>query len=128
MPSASGRQMREALANCRAAGIPCRTIPGIEELLGGKILTAQVRNLSVHDLLGRQPVHLDEAPVRASISNRSVLSYWRRRFHWFGTVPPDSPLRAGPSGCIRSGGKRSLSDRERAPGKVSGAGVGDCAR
>ena len=73
MPSASGRQMREALANCRAARIPCRTIPGIEELLSGKVLTAQVRSLSVHDLLGRQPVHLDETPVRASISNRSVL-------------------------------------------------------
>lgn len=73
MPSASGRQMREALANCRAARIPCRAIPGIEELLSGKVLTAQVRKLSVHDLLGRQPVHLDEAPVRASISNRSVL-------------------------------------------------------
>ena len=73
MPSASGRQMREALANCRAARIPCRAIPGIEELLSGKVLTAQVRKLSVHDLLGRQPVHLDETPVRANISNRSVL-------------------------------------------------------
>ena len=73
MPSASGRQMREALANCRAARIPCRAIPDIEELLSGKVLTAQVRKLSVHDLLGRQPVHLDEAPVQASISNRSVL-------------------------------------------------------
>jgi len=73
MPSASGRRMREALANCRAAGIPCKTIPGIEELLSGKVLTAQVRNLSVHDLLGRQPVQLDESPVRASIVNRSVL-------------------------------------------------------
>ena len=73
MPSATGRQMREALANCRAAGIHCKTVPCIEELLGGKVLTAQVRNLSVHDLLGRQPVKLDEAPVRATIAGRSVL-------------------------------------------------------
>jgi FlaA1/EpsC-like NDP-sugar epimerase len=73
MPSATGPQMREALANCRAARIPCKTIPGIEELLSGKVLTAQVRNLSVHDLLGRQPVKLDETPVKASIAGRSVL-------------------------------------------------------
>jgi FlaA1/EpsC-like NDP-sugar epimerase len=73
MPSATGRQMREALANCRAARIPCKTVPGVEELLSGKVLTAQVRNLSVHDLLGRQPVKLDEAPVRASVAGRSVL-------------------------------------------------------
>src|SRR5205807_3166747 len=73
MRSASGQQMRETLANCRAAKIPCKTLPGIDELLGGKYLTAQVRNLSVHDLLGRQPVKLNDVPVRASIAGRSVL-------------------------------------------------------
>ena len=73
MPSATGRQMREALANCRVTRIDCRTVPGIEELLSGKVLTAQVRNLSVNDLLGRQPVKLDEGPVHASIAGRSVL-------------------------------------------------------
>ena len=73
MPSATGRQMREVLANCRAAGIHCRTVPSIEELLGGKVLTSQLRNLSVHDLLGRNPVKLDEAPARANVAGRSVL-------------------------------------------------------
>jgi FlaA1/EpsC-like NDP-sugar epimerase len=73
MPSATGPQMREAHANCRAAKVPCKTIPGLGELLNGKVLTAQVRNLSVTDLLGRQPVKLDEAPIRSSIAGRSVL-------------------------------------------------------
>ena len=73
MPSATGPQMREALANCRAAKVPCKTIPGVSELLNGRVLTAQVRNLSVTDLLGRQPVKLDEAPIRSSIAGRSVL-------------------------------------------------------
>ena len=73
MHSATGPQMREALANCRASRLPCKTLPGIDELLSGEILTAQVRNLSVHDLLGRQPVKLDDAPVRASIAGRCVL-------------------------------------------------------
>ena len=73
MRSATGQQMRETLANCRAARIPCKTVPGIDELLSGKILTAQVRNLSVHDLLGRQPVKLDDASVRDEIHGRSVL-------------------------------------------------------
>ena len=73
MPSATGSQMREALASCRAAKVPCKTIPGLNELLSGKILTAQVRNLSVTDLLGRQPVKLDEGPIRSSLAGRSVL-------------------------------------------------------
>ncbi len=73
MPSATGPQMREALANCRAARLACRTVPRLEELLSGKVLTSSVRNLSVKDLLGRQPVQLDESLVRPRIAGRSIL-------------------------------------------------------
>jgi FlaA1/EpsC-like NDP-sugar epimerase len=73
MPSATGPQMREALANCRAAGIPCKTVPGIDELLSGRVLCAQVRSPSVQDLLGRQQVRLDEAQVQMNIAGRSIL-------------------------------------------------------
>ena len=73
MPSASGPEMREALATCRASNLPCKTIPGVNELLSGRVLMAQVRNLALTDLLGRQPVKLDVAPIRSSISGHSVL-------------------------------------------------------
>jgi FlaA1/EpsC-like NDP-sugar epimerase len=73
MRSATGPQMREALANCRAARIPCKTVPGIDELLSGRILCSQVRNPAVQDLLGRQQVRLDEANVERSIGGRSLL-------------------------------------------------------
>jgi FlaA1/EpsC-like NDP-sugar epimerase len=73
MPSATGPQMREALANCRAARVPCKTVPGIDELLSGRVLYSQVRNPSVQDLLGRQQVRLDEANVERSIAGRAVL-------------------------------------------------------
>ena len=73
MPSATGRQMREALANCRAAGVPVKTIPGMGELLTGKVLTSQIRDVSVLDLLGREPVQLDETLIRTSIQGKSVM-------------------------------------------------------
>ena len=73
MPSATGPQMREALANCRAARVPCKTVPGIDELLSGRVLYSQVRNPSVQDLLGRQQVRLDEANVERSIAGRAIL-------------------------------------------------------
>jgi FlaA1/EpsC-like NDP-sugar epimerase len=73
MPSASGRQMREAVANCRAAGVTCKTIPGIGELLQGKVLSAQIRNVSLDDLLGREQVRLEEDRIHESIAGRSVL-------------------------------------------------------
>jgi FlaA1/EpsC-like NDP-sugar epimerase len=73
MSSASRQEMKEVLANCRATGIPCKTIPGVGELLTGKVLTQQLRDISVLDLLGREPVQLEEDAIRKSISGRSVM-------------------------------------------------------
>ena len=73
MPSANGRQMRTAIANCRAAGLPFRTVPGIGELLNGKVLASQIREVSVNDLLGREPVHIDEQIIEAEIDGKNVL-------------------------------------------------------
>lgn len=73
MPSATGRERREALANCQAAHVPCKTIPGLGDLLSRKVLAEQIRDVSVTDLLGRPPVHLDEAPVRGRLAGQCVL-------------------------------------------------------
>jgi FlaA1/EpsC-like NDP-sugar epimerase len=73
MPSANAAEMREAVANCRAAGVPFKTIPGVGELLTGKVLTSQIREVSVVDLLGRDPVELDELTIRERLQGRSVL-------------------------------------------------------
>jgi len=73
MPSSTGRQMREAHASCRAAGLPCRTIPGIGDLLTGKYLSAQIRSISVDDLLGREQIRLEENRIHESIKGRSIL-------------------------------------------------------
>lgn len=73
MPSATGRQTQEALANCRAAGLPCKTIPGFGELLNGNMRFTQMRNISVNDLLGREPVHLEEDLIRIKLAGKSVL-------------------------------------------------------
>ncbi|HLJ50414.1 MAG TPA: nucleoside-diphosphate sugar epimerase/dehydratase [Bryobacteraceae bacterium] len=73
MPSANGRQMRSAIANCRAAGIVFKTVPGLGELLNGKVLTGQIRDVSVNDLLGREPVQIDETMIGREITGRSVL-------------------------------------------------------
>jgi FlaA1/EpsC-like NDP-sugar epimerase len=73
MPSATGRQMREAHASCRAAGIPCRTIPGLGDLLNGKYLSAQIRSISLEDLLGREQIRLEQDRIQDSIAGHSIL-------------------------------------------------------
>jgi FlaA1/EpsC-like NDP-sugar epimerase len=73
MPAASGSQRKEVLGKCAACGVPCRTIPGLDELLEGKVLFTQLRDVSFADLLGRPPVHLDEAPIRSNLMHRNIL-------------------------------------------------------
>jgi FlaA1/EpsC-like NDP-sugar epimerase len=73
MPSASGRQVSEALANCRASGVPCKTIPSLGELLAGKVRVSEIREVSVENLLGRAPVHLEHDRIRESITGHTVM-------------------------------------------------------
>jgi FlaA1/EpsC-like NDP-sugar epimerase len=73
MPSAAGRQIRAAVELGRRAGIPCRIVPGLGELISGKLHVANNREVSVTDLLGREPVSLDQAHVRRAITGRTVL-------------------------------------------------------
>lgn len=73
MPSATGRQMRTAIANCRASGIPFRTVPSLAELLSGKVLSGQLREVSVNDLLGRESIQIDESLIGSAIAGKSVM-------------------------------------------------------
>jgi len=73
MPSATSRQTREALANCRSAGVPCKTLPRLGELLAGRVLSSQIRSINLADLLGREPVRLEEDRIHETIGGRSIL-------------------------------------------------------
>jgi FlaA1/EpsC-like NDP-sugar epimerase len=72
MPSIDARRMNEALANCRAAQVRCKTVPALVELLTGKVL-AQVRDVSCEDLLGREPVQLELERIRSMIAGECVM-------------------------------------------------------
>jgi FlaA1/EpsC-like NDP-sugar epimerase len=72
MPSATSREMRTAIANCRASGIPFKTLPSVGELLDGKIVR-QIREVAPEDLLGRAPVHTEEDRIGDNIAGKVVL-------------------------------------------------------
>lgn len=73
LPTASGRQISEALANCRATGLPCKTIPSMSELLSGRVKLSQIREVNVENLLQREPVNLQVELIRQSIIGRAVM-------------------------------------------------------
>lgn len=73
MPSASNREMRQGIANCRAAELPCKTLPGLGDLLVNRDLSAQIRNIMVEDLLHREVIELDNLCIAESLAERNVM-------------------------------------------------------
>ncbi|MDB4963259.1 MAG: polysaccharide biosynthesis protein CapD [Myxococcales bacterium] len=71
--NASGQEIRRITELCRDAGLETKIIPGIYELVGDKVNLSRVREVAIEDLLGREPVKLDEAIVGASLRSRVVL-------------------------------------------------------
>lgn len=73
MPEASHGARRRAVELARAAGLQVLTVPSFDDLLSGKVTVSQVRNVELDDLLGRDPITLDTAGLRAWISNHVVF-------------------------------------------------------
>jgi FlaA1/EpsC-like NDP-sugar epimerase len=73
LPSATGVQMTKVLNHCHEAGVSYKTIPGLAEVIAGNGLATQIRDVAVEDLLGRNPVHLDENQIRGALQRKVVL-------------------------------------------------------
>ena len=73
VPSASGPEMAFMMEACHAAGVQCKTVPGMAEAMGHCGLATQVRNVNVEDLLGRTPIQLDHDRIRTQHEYKTVL-------------------------------------------------------
>jgi FlaA1/EpsC-like NDP-sugar epimerase len=73
IPSAGAGEMRTIVAACKEAGIPFKTVPSLGELINGRVTLKAVRDVKYSDLLGREPVHLDQMQIGAYLEGRRVL-------------------------------------------------------
>jgi FlaA1/EpsC-like NDP-sugar epimerase len=73
MPRAPGSVVRPLVRTALAAGIKARTIPGLYEILSGKVRVAALREVAIEDLLRRDPVITDLEQVRSLATDRVVL-------------------------------------------------------
>jgi len=72
MPSAEASRRRRALDLAGRTGRHVLTVPTIAELHSGSKLD-QLRDIEPEDLLGREPVQLDEAGISEALSGKVVL-------------------------------------------------------
>ena len=73
MPSASRAQRRRALALAGSTGLPVLTVPSADELRTGQTRIERLRDIEPGDLLGREPVVLDETGVAQTLRGKTVL-------------------------------------------------------
>jgi FlaA1/EpsC-like NDP-sugar epimerase len=59
MPSANPANLRRALEICTEASIKALVVPSYDDLISGKVTIAQLRDVELDDLLGRDPVNLN---------------------------------------------------------------------
>ena len=73
IPSARSPQIRRIVEYCEAANVPFRSIPCMQDLIAGRVSINTLREVSIEDLLGRDPVKLDREAIRNELSGRCVL-------------------------------------------------------
>jgi FlaA1/EpsC-like NDP-sugar epimerase len=74
IPSASGDQRERVVEIARAAKVPVKTLPALNELIAGDFnLTGQIRPVEVEDLLGREPVTVDIDSIAGYVTDEVVL-------------------------------------------------------
>jgi FlaA1/EpsC-like NDP-sugar epimerase len=73
MPGATHGERKRAVELCSAAGLQVMTVPSYADLVSGKVSVSALRNVELDDLLGRDPVTLDDAGLRGLIEGQCVL-------------------------------------------------------
>lgn len=73
MPSIDAAAMRRVVEACERTGLPFRTVPRLDDLLEGRSLPGELKEVAIEDLLGRQPVTPDWKAIRDWLGGRSVL-------------------------------------------------------
>ncbi|MDX9833805.1 MAG: nucleoside-diphosphate sugar epimerase/dehydratase [Desulfobulbus sp.] len=69
----NGAEMRRIAALCRSAQLPFKVMPGLGELISGKVSIKNIRDVSYKDLLGREEVRLDQDKIGGYISGQTIL-------------------------------------------------------
>ncbi|MCA9622910.1 MAG: polysaccharide biosynthesis protein [Myxococcales bacterium] len=73
MASAHADVIRRLMAACEEAGLAAKIIPGLYEILDGRVNLSRIREVTIDDLLGRDVVELDIEGLQRFLSGKNVL-------------------------------------------------------
>ena len=73
IPSANSKEMRRIVDLCTDADVPLRTLPKYQDLVDGRSVVSELREIFIEDLLGREPVSLNWDRILAAVKDRAIL-------------------------------------------------------
>jgi len=73
IPSAHGQVIRKLRNLVRSTGVELKTVPGIYNLLGNQSWQPEIRDVSIEDLLRREPIQLDQTALGRILNDSVVL-------------------------------------------------------
>ena len=73
MPSVDGKTKKEIIEICQNTRAKIKIIPGMYELIDGKVSLSRMRDIDLRDLLGREEVILDKQGIKDYIENKVVM-------------------------------------------------------
>jgi FlaA1/EpsC-like NDP-sugar epimerase len=73
MPRAPGAVVREVVRAAMEAGVKTRTVPGIFDIISGRVAVASLRQVEIQDLLRREPIQTDLEQVRVLATGETVM-------------------------------------------------------
>ncbi|MGM1051913.1 MAG: polysaccharide biosynthesis protein [Pseudomonadota bacterium] len=73
IPEATRARRQEILESIETLSIPVQTIPDMADLISGKAKVNELRDVSIEDLLGRDPIPPDPSLMGADITGRIVM-------------------------------------------------------
>lgn len=73
MPSVKGKEIKAIINICKQTNCKLTILPGLYEIIEGKVSISQLRPVDIEDLLGRDPVKLDTTAVREYLAGKIVL-------------------------------------------------------
>ncbi len=73
IPSVAVRRIRDMHTLATSEGLKMRVVPSLSELASGRVRAVDLRPVEIEDLLGRDPVKLDDTGIVGLIANRTVL-------------------------------------------------------
>ncbi|MBQ8094541.1 MAG: polysaccharide biosynthesis protein [Clostridia bacterium] len=73
IPSATEQERRKVLKICQETGCELKNLPGMFQLVNGDITIAAMKDVSIEELLGRDPIRSDLTEVYRFINGKTIL-------------------------------------------------------